>query len=118
MHPRLTPVTSSNIEAVAYNPHASRLYVVFKNRRQYRYDGVSPDIVDQFLTAGSKGGFFNATIKDKFITTELDPASLDAELDAIQGIPTTNPPKQKPKKRRVKLSDALHAQYPFLRMVV
>lgn len=118
MHNRLIPVTSSNIEAVAFDDLRERLYVVFKNRRQYRYDNVPSSLWEQLLVADSKGGFFNHSIRDKFSATELEIHVLNEELAAIQGATTEKKKASTPKtKKLATLTNGMLAQYPFLRMV-
>lgn len=118
MHNRLIPVTSSNIKAVAFDDLKECLYVVFKNRRQYRYDNVPSSLWEQLLVAGSKGGFFNRSIRDKFSATELTIHVLNEELDALPGAATEKKKASKPKARKLAtLSNGMLAQYPFLRMV-
>jgi len=37
--PKLKPVDSSNIEAIGYNLAQNALFVLFKTKAMYRYDG-------------------------------------------------------------------------------
>ncbi len=61
---QLTPVDSSNIEAVG---HASgRLRIKFKGSKTYEYAGVSDDVFHAFMAAESKGQYFKQFIRGKF----------------------------------------------------
>ena len=64
--PRRTPVRSSVIRSVAYDPATATLEVEFVSGAVYQYDGVRPDLHDQILRAASKGAFFNRFIKGSF----------------------------------------------------
>jgi hypothetical protein len=71
MHPALTAVTSSNLAGYGYVPASSQLVIQFKSGKLYRYDGVPNDVVKAFESAGSKGKFFGANIRNQFETTEI-----------------------------------------------
>jgi hypothetical protein len=57
----MTPVNSSNIEAVGYED--GRLQVNFKSGSRYVYEDVPRHIADDFLAADSPGRFFVHFIK-------------------------------------------------------
>lgn len=59
-----TPVTSSNIEAVGYDPGLLRIW--FKNGSAFDYAGVTPEEYESLIQAGSIGKHFNAEIKSKY----------------------------------------------------
>jgi hypothetical protein len=63
----LTPVESSQIEAIGYSPARQVLAIKFKNKTgtgpTYEYDNVSQTLFDEFLAADSKGRFFRDRIK-------------------------------------------------------
>ena len=40
--------------------------VVFPNGRSYEYDGVPPDIYENFQKADSKGSYFNTYIRGSY----------------------------------------------------
>lgn len=71
--PTLTPVASSNILAVGYDPASETLYVAFRpdQRRPapalYAYDGVSADVPtllwDVYRRGGSVGSAFGEYVK-------------------------------------------------------
>lgn len=57
---------SSVIRAFDYDPVEHRLDVQFVTGRRYSYLDVPQDEVDAMRTAGSKGGFFNRRIRDRY----------------------------------------------------
>ena len=59
----MIPVTSSTIQAVAYDDTSGVLHVAFHGGATYEYAGVSPAVFQQFMQARSKGSFFDASIK-------------------------------------------------------
>lgn len=71
----LTPVDSSNIEAVGYRDRV--LYVQFRNGGFYRYADVSPQTHEALLAAPSKGTFLHKLIV-------RNPAHPCARMDAEQ----------------------------------
>ena len=60
----LTPVQSSNLEAVGYNDFT--LTVKFKNGSIYDYAGVPQAVAGELLTAVSIGAAFNAIIRGRY----------------------------------------------------
>lgn len=65
--PRLLPVESSNIDAVAYDAATRRLYVRFlASGSTYVYYDVPKAVFEDLLDAGSKGRFLNAHIRDAY----------------------------------------------------
>lgn len=60
-------VKSSNLHMVVYEISKKDLVIKFKNNRIYRYNDVPLALFHRFLTSKSKGKFFNAYIKDKFM---------------------------------------------------
>jgi KTSC domain len=61
-----TPVVSSSIHGVGYDPDAQTLEVEFKHGRVYQYFHVPLDVLPAFLAAESKGSFFNRHIRGHF----------------------------------------------------
>ena len=59
----LIHVVSSDLSAVGYDPDTQQLEIVFNNGGRYLYSGISPEIFQGLLNAGSKGRFFHAFIK-------------------------------------------------------
>ena len=60
------PVTSSNVKAVAYEEASSTLFVEFTAGNIYQYFDVPATVFEEFLSAGSKGSYFNGNIKNKY----------------------------------------------------
>ena len=61
----LTPVESSTIDAVGYEPAFERLTVRFKLGAVYQYHGITQDHFNALMAAESKGQFFAQTIRNK-----------------------------------------------------
>lgn len=66
----MIPVQSSNIAAAGYNAATKTMDVQFKNGSRYSYADVPQDVFDDFLSADSKGQFFNTNIKSRFVPTK------------------------------------------------
>jgi hypothetical protein len=62
-----TPVESSQITSIGYDPKTRILEIQFKrNLAIYSYSGVPQAEYDALRTAGSVGRHFNAFIKDRY----------------------------------------------------
>lgn len=59
----MIPVSSSNIDSIGHDSDASVLRVMFKDGSVYEYLGVSNQVFQAFLQAGSKGQFLDREIK-------------------------------------------------------
>lgn len=60
-------VDSHAIRALSYDLSRSLLYIDFKNSTpQYTYRNVPMNVFNDFLTAPSKGRFYNCYIKDRY----------------------------------------------------
>lgn len=60
-------VESTAISRIRYDERSRGLYVTFKDSGYtYRYDGVPQPVYLEFLSAPSKGVYFNAHIKDRY----------------------------------------------------
>jgi hypothetical protein len=70
MHNRI-PVNSSVIAAVTYSAEAA-LDVEFTSGTRYRYFAVPAELFHEFLSADSRGQFFNSRIKPYYPCTKLD----------------------------------------------
>jgi hypothetical protein len=69
-----TPVTSSNVASIGYDPATQELHVGFKGRdgeSVYSYSGVPKDVYDGLMASESKGGFLNSHIKGKYGHSKL-----------------------------------------------
>lgn len=62
--PTLTPVKSSNIEAVGHS--AAGLFVRFKGGGLYSYPDAKADLYKKFVEAESPGSFFRTDVMGKF----------------------------------------------------
>jgi len=58
-----TPVVSSNLRSVGYDPDTETLQVEFISGTIYEYDKVPPDLHSGLMLAQSKGMFFAANIR-------------------------------------------------------
>jgi hypothetical protein len=65
-------VESSSIASVGCDAAEVTLEVEFVTGRVYRYVGVPAHIHDAFLTAPSKGQFFNAFVRDRYVYEEVE----------------------------------------------
>jgi len=66
-----TPVTSSNLISVGYNPATATLEIEFKAGTVYQYDGVPQNVFESLMQASSHGSYFAAHIRDRYSTTKL-----------------------------------------------
>lgn len=58
-----TPVVSSNISSVGYDPQTSTLEIEFLNRAVYRYHNVPQSEYHGLMRAPSLGHYFDVNIK-------------------------------------------------------
>jgi hypothetical protein len=58
-----TPVSSSNLRAIGYNPETQTLEVEFLNGGLYRYSGVPSSVHAGLMSASSHGSYNDAHIK-------------------------------------------------------
>lgn len=68
-HPRLplSPVKSSHLQSVGYDPATHTLDVAFRSGGPtYRYHGVPPTVHESLMAAPSKGKFFGTAIRGRF----------------------------------------------------
>lgn len=63
---KMTPVASSNLAAVGYNPETAELRVAFKNGTTYSYGGVTQEDALAMLKAKSIGKHFMTVLKPKY----------------------------------------------------
>ena len=76
-----TPLTSSSIKSVGYDPATRALHVEFHSGRVYEHADVPSHLADEFQTATSVGRFYNALIRGKFPHTEVTPSAPTAESE-------------------------------------
>lgn len=62
----LKNVVSSNIAQVGHDPNQNVLIVRFKNGAYYRYDNVSEQVYNNFITAQSIGKYFQSYIRNAY----------------------------------------------------
>lgn len=60
------PVSSSNLDAVAYDAGTSTLYIRFNSSGTYAYYGVPSNIYQGLLSASSHGSYHAAYIKNSY----------------------------------------------------
>jgi hypothetical protein len=70
--PQVTPMPSTAIRDLAYDPARRALTVTFVTGRRYLYADVPPEIFVAFKTAPSQGAFFNGEIRDAYAYHELE----------------------------------------------
>lgn len=63
---RRTPVRSSSIAEIGYEPRHRVLDVLFRNGRLYRYFDVPPRVHSSLLAADSIGRYMNLFVRDHF----------------------------------------------------
>jgi len=62
---------STAIRFISYDEDAERLSVTFITGRRYVYEQVPKDVFEAFLSASSRGGFFNSEIRDRYDYREI-----------------------------------------------
>jgi len=65
------PVSSSNLDQVAYDTSEQTLRVSFKNGGVYDYMGVPVQIAVNLVNATSPGGYLAAFVKQRFVTRRV-----------------------------------------------
>lgn len=63
MFPALTPVASTNLAAVGYDPPSAELFVQFNNGTVYCYFNVPASVYSGLLAASSHGSFFHHFVR-------------------------------------------------------
>jgi hypothetical protein len=66
-----TPVNSSNIKSVGYDPIRKVLEVEFKTGSVHQYEDVPHDLPEKMVKADSVGRFFNQHVKNRFKSSRL-----------------------------------------------
>jgi hypothetical protein len=61
-----TPVRSSNIRSLGYDPSSRTLEVEFHSGGLYQYSGVPGAIYQGFMRAASKGSYFHDHIRGRY----------------------------------------------------
>ena len=60
------PLSSSNLNAMRYDPETKTLQIRFNSGRTYDYSDVPPEVAEGLTTASSPGAYFNAAIKNQY----------------------------------------------------
>lgn len=66
-----TPVSSSNIASIGYDPTSYTLEVEFHNGLIYRYFDVPKSVFDALMSAASHGQYFNSHIKERYRSVKV-----------------------------------------------
>ena len=61
-----TPVSSSNLRSIGYDPNTRTLEIEFHDGGIYQYFEVPTEIHDALMSASSHGKYFAANIKNSF----------------------------------------------------
>lgn len=67
-----TPVESSHLAAIGYDPASKTLQVDFKTGKRYQFPNVPPETFAEFKAADSVGKYFAAQIKNAFLSVPLN----------------------------------------------
>lgn len=65
-------LNSTSIQKFEYQSNLKMLIITFNTGKTYAYHGVSMTIFEDFTRAQSKGKFFSANIRDKYVTVKID----------------------------------------------
>ncbi len=66
---------STAVRTIDYDAPRDQLWVTFVSGKTYVYDRVPPDVYDAFVSAPSKGTFFNRFVRDRFPHRQVKNAS-------------------------------------------
>ncbi len=66
-----TPVTSSNVASVGYDPNTMTLEVEFRNGSVYQYFDVPETVYQDLMSASSVGTYLNQNIKASYRYAEI-----------------------------------------------
>jgi lysyl-tRNA synthetase, class II len=69
-------VESTMLVTIAYNLDRQVLQLEFRDGTIYRYFDVSVDVYQGLVSAPSKGGYFNRSIRGRFVHTRAEINSL------------------------------------------
>lgn len=61
-----TPVASSQVSSIGYDPKSETLEVEFNQGAVYQYSGVPEWVFDGLMASPSKGQFLNRNVKDLY----------------------------------------------------
>jgi hypothetical protein len=66
-----TPVTSTSVVSIGYDPNTLTLEVEFRGNSVYQYFDVPETVYQELMRAGSIGHFMHANIKDRYRYTKV-----------------------------------------------
>lgn len=61
-----TPVASSQVSSIGYDPKSETLEVEFNQGAVYQYSGVPERVFAELMASPSKGQFLNRNVKDLY----------------------------------------------------
>ncbi len=67
-----TPVVSSNLRSVGYDPSSKTLEIEFNLGRVHQYHDVPQTIYEQLMVASSHGKFFHVHIRNVYGYSKID----------------------------------------------
>ena len=82
---RVVAVESSTLATVGYDAIGGLLQLEFRNGAVYRYFGVPAAVHQTLLSAGSKGNFFNRSIRGRFAYRLVSQRSPEHQIAAVRG---------------------------------
>ncbi len=68
---RRTPVSSTNLASVGYDPGSKILEIEFRQGSVYQYSNVPKSVYHGLMNAASHGSFFHSHIRDRYPTTRI-----------------------------------------------
>jgi hypothetical protein len=68
-----TPVNSSMLSAIGYDPSTQTLEAQFAKGGLYRYTEVPPEVHAEMMAAESVGSYFLRNVRSKFSGSKVDP---------------------------------------------
>jgi hypothetical protein len=63
---KMTPVASTSISSIGYDPRQKILYIRFRNGYTYEYQGVPASLYAELMNSYSIGAFLNQHVRRKF----------------------------------------------------
>jgi len=84
-----TPVKSSNLKSVGYDPETETLEVEFKAGTVYRYADVPAEVHAALMAAESVGSYYARNVRGKFESEKVEPepetAATEPDRDSVLG---------------------------------
>lgn len=59
-------VSSSSVRSIGYDRAHALLEVEFSSGKIYQYEGVAAEVARAFVSADSKGAYFNEHVRDRY----------------------------------------------------